>query len=561
MLITKFNKLIRNRLIWAFVAVLVSVSFVLSAGAVKGCKTDERQSGMGELFGRKVSREEFLTARFFEMGLRDQGAMTPEAEQALSRRTWLRLAMLREADKMGLTASNEEVAQLIQRDPTFAENGVFNRERYRAVVESSLRIPRSLFEAYVRQDITLRKISAVAESLLWIPPSDLQRRLANLTDNMKVEYALLPREENPAAAVQVGEEDARAFYEANTNLFIVPEKIRVRYVAFPVSNYLGSSTVKDADIERFYDDNLQNYMTVDTNGASIPVPIEDVKEQIRSNLLVRAATFKAKDNATGFVMALAPERNGNAPDMAAVAAQAGLSIRTTDYFSAFEDVPGLDVGASFRQAAFNLDEDDPNSYFSDAVVDGGEVYVIASQDRVPIHLPPFTNIVELVMPRAVSNAVRKAMVEKAGEIRAEILAAGTNAFTRVMSEHGALVVTSEVFSVYEGIGSNDLKYTEALLPELVTMGPGDVSSPIESGDGVILAHLLERAPGEIGLVDYLKPQLRQTLTGYLSGALYAGWGEHILKQGEFRDFTAASEDEDEEEEDAEGVPAENEELL
>ena len=544
MLITKFNKLIRNRLVWAVVAILVSVSFILSASVGKGCKADERQRGMGELFGEDVSRQQFLAARFFEMGMRDRGSLPAEAEEALRKSTWVRLAMLHAAQDMGLTASDEEVAEAIQRDPTFAaENGAFSKEKYRSIVEGQLRIPLTTFDAFVRQDLTLRKLNAVAESMMWVPPSDLRRRLANLTDKMKVEYGFLPVDAS-APPPEVAEDEARSFYDDHAELFRVPDKLRVRYVRFPVSNYLASVEVDDDDIQRYYDDHLEDYMTVDTNNASVAVPLDDVRGGIVSNLIQQAATFKAKDEATDFVIALAPDRYGNVKQMNQAAADAHLMIQTTAYFSAFEDVPDLNVGYPFKEAAFKLDARDPNGYFSDAVIDQDAVYVVATDDKQDAHLPDFSNIVDRVMVLAVSNAAKRAFLDDLGEIREQLVAAGTNTtFSRLLSARGATVVTSSVFTIYEGMASNEQEYAELLIPNLITLGPGEISEPIEAEGGALMARLIERSPGEMGLVEYLKPQLMQTLNRYWSGAVFNQWGQFVLDGGNFRDFTARAAEE------------------
>ena len=70
MLITKFNRMIRNRLLLAIFAVIVSAAFI-GVGALTAWRGwDEQDNGnaVGELFGEKISSKEFFIARFFVLG-------------------------------------------------------------------------------------------------------------------------------------------------------------------------------------------------------------------------------------------------------------------------------------------------------------------------------------------------------------------------------------------------------------------------------------------------------------------------------------------------------------
>jgi len=550
MLITKFNKLIRSRLLWAIVAVVVSVSFILSASQISSCGATT-QRGYGKLFDETVTRQEFLTGRFFELGMRDRSALSPEDEQRLRDRTWQRLAVLKTGGDLGIGTSDAEIAEVIRQDPTFNVNGVFSKERYRRVIREQLRVPLDTFEAYIRQDLTIRKLGSAMESLVWVSPVEIRRRLANLTDKLRIEYAFIPLDPQ-APAAEVSEQDALAYYEQNPDLFRVPDKLSVRYVPFPISNRLDAASVTDEAVEQYYVDHLEDYTSVSTNGSNVVADIEEVRPAIVSNLAWEAATFAAKDAATDFVMALAPDRYGNALDMNAAAAGQELTILTTDYFTVAEDVPGLDVGFAFKQAALKLEAGDPEGYFSDAVIEEDAVYVLATQDKVDAHLPDFSNIVDRVMPLAVSNATRLAFLESVRSLREDVGTTPTNtAFSSVIRARGFNVTTSSVFSIYEGMDTNEADYAEELIPSLVSLPSGQVSEPVETDGGALLAYVAQREMGDLSLTDFLRPQLLRTLNGHRSGLVFDAWGKSLLVEGHLEDYAAAPQEKTEEEQGAE----------
>jgi len=149
MLISKFNKLIHNKIVWAAFAVLVSLSMVGLFAPSVGDRNDNRANSAGTLFDQPVPPEELQRARLFvqafqtsRSGDKDQQMVTEEA--------WSRLAIRRYAEKLGLRVSNEELGDAIARDPSFAVNGVFNRQRYQQLVEGQMRVPLRLFEVVQR---------------------------------------------------------------------------------------------------------------------------------------------------------------------------------------------------------------------------------------------------------------------------------------------------------------------------------------------------------------------------------------------------------------------------
>lgn len=547
MLITKFNKLIKNRIMWGIFAAVICFSFVFGGIFGRGGNRNDRKPGVaGTLLDEEVSNREFFTARFYELGMRERPGLSPEAHEILRDRTWKRIAALRAAGRMGLTVSPEEVSDVIQRDPSFHVNGVFSKARYQATVESQLRIGMQVFEDYVRQDILIRKLMQTMQSMVWNSPEDVSRRLQNITDQFRIEYAVLPADE-VAGDVQVSVEDAEAYYAENREEFTEPEKINVKYVAFPVTNYLARVNVSEDETSEYYQENQDDYLFTTTNGNAEPLPFDDVKESIVDLLARRKATFKARDDATDLVMAMAPGRYSAGLSMQEAASGRGLSIATTELFSATGSVSGLDdVDSEFNRTAFNLDPDSPDTYFSDPIVGYDNVYVIAANERVEERIPEFDEVAEQATEAAGVVARREALFEECDRIRGEA-ASGEKTFTRTLVDCGVSVSTTEVFTVYEG--DEDIEFSEALLPEIMLLQEGEVSACIPVPVGAMLAYVAERTPGDIATAQLLRPQLQTTLSRYRAGIVYEDWGDYLLSQSDFKDLSAVSDDEEKDEED------------
>lgn len=533
LLITKFNKLIRNKLIWTLIAVVIVFAFVLAGAATDGCGNNQQTGrGAGSLFGEEISRQELAQAQYFELGLR-QTQLDDEQRVMLRKRAWMRLAALKTAADLGIRVSDAEVGAAIQRDATFQENGVFNKERYKAIVEQQLRVPVSVFETYLRQELAFRILGGVLESAVWSSPYEVQQKLNNLTDRFTVDVATLGT--NKVADAKASSEEIQTYFEENTDRFMIPERVAVRYVCFPISNYVAKTHVTRESIELAYTNHLDRYTSTDTNGVSTTTPLTNVFATIREELTREEATFLAKDDATEFVMSLAKDRYGHQSTFEESAKSWAVTIHTSELFSATDVVTNLAVGPSFNRAAFELEDQGDNS-FSDAVVGDEDVFVLAAHVRQPERIPDLDEVRADVVPLANADARRKALLAKANDIRNAIVTAtqGGQSFSKAAEEAGLTVVTTKPFTVYEGMG-DEIPGSFRISQEVVSLASGEISETIDAEDDVHIVHVVRREIGDFGQSAGLRPQLVQTLDRYLSNLLFTRWGEYILELGNYKD--------------------------
>jgi len=205
-LITKFNRLIRNRVIWAFFAALISVAFVFTFSKGGGCEKPgaSRQGSVGVLYGKDVTGTELTFAKRGELGMRRNAALPPEADEELRERAWARLAALHTAARLGLGATDAEIAETIRSDRNFWEAGAFSQPRYRSLVQQHAAVPIGTFESFVRDQITLEKLKRLASELTWTPPSEVSEKLVAFSDLREVQYDNRSFNENGFACPHCG---------------------------------------------------------------------------------------------------------------------------------------------------------------------------------------------------------------------------------------------------------------------------------------------------------------------------------------------------------------------
>ena len=541
MLITKFNNMIRNKVLWGIFAVLISISFVF-AFSRGGCDRKTNTRAAGQVYGEDISHQELQAARDYELGLQRNPNLSPEAYDILRNRAWQRIAALKTAERLGVTVSEVEIAKAIQNDRTFLDNGTFNKDRYIAIVHRQIGVPLGVFEEYVRQELLLRKLEQISDAFVWTSPMELQVRLDDLSDPRTASYTVISREKH-TPDVEVTNEDANDFYDANTNMFVVPEKVSVRYVSFDLTNYWEEIDILETNIVEYYNGHIEEYSVTGTNGESVATPLEEVRTNILAILKNEAALEEGKTDASDLSFALAPGRYIEATPFED--ATKGLSVNTTEFFALNEEVPGLNVGSDFNEIAFDLDPDDPERYFSDAIAGEDSVYVIATDKRQDSHLPEFEVIKEKVMPLAVTNALNEAFANRVEAIRSSIeeaLAEGTS-FSDAAAEFSLNVSTTAQFTVYEGLPEGS-EHAGVLPLSVMTLEEGELSDPIPLGDDRLVVYLDSRSVSEAATSEMLRPQVMRSLDMYRAGTAYANWRNTMLKLSGFKDLSAPADDEE-----------------
>jgi len=542
MLITRFNKMIRNKTLWWFFAIIVSVSFVFSYSAISksggGC-SERKPDAAGKLFGKDISNTDLIQAMSYTVQFRDYTRLPRETVNLVRHEAWKRLAALAMAEKLGVSASEEELTGSLAQDRMFQnENGEFNKNRYMAFLESK-RIGDSTYAKYLQEEIVLRKLGALLGICVWTSPAELSQRLKKYTDRFTIQFATLKLKEN-TPAVTVTKDDARKYFEANKEKFRVPEKANVKYVSFPVTNYLSAVKTDEKEVSEFYTNNIERFTVSEGTNAPAAKPFEKVKQEITDLLKRGKAMASAKDTAARFAEGLVPGQSGKAPSFEDLARKNGLNIATSVFFAVDEDVPKLKVNLIFNRIAFDLDPLDPEHYFSDAIDGEDAVYVIAANNRNKSYLPEFAEAEELALSRLKQIAETEAFLKKCNDARDKALAAlkSGRTFESVMKEQGATVGTNIVFAACDTPPVPPLDF-DTTLPKVLSLSKGEISEPLETEDGKLITFVADRITGDPETIELLKPRLIGGIDNSLSIAVYDDWREYLLNKAGFIDYSNA----------------------
>lgn len=152
---------------------------------------------------------------------------------------------------LGLTVSEEEVNQSIVSIGAFQSNGRFDEEAFRRYISMNGFTP-TTFRNQLSSQIRLEQMQAGLVQTAFELERDVERSAALENQRREVTFRRYNAEDF-LDQVEVTGEDVQAYYDANSDQFLNPEQVQVRYVVLNQSDLIPDMVVTESDIEAQYD--------------------------------------------------------------------------------------------------------------------------------------------------------------------------------------------------------------------------------------------------------------------------------------------------------------------
>jgi len=178
-------------------------------------------------------------------------------------------AEIAEAQKMGITASDEEVRQQIMSIPGLQENGHFiGEDRYRALLRAQdPPMTPADFEQTVRQGIMLDKFRAGLTEWMAISDQELEHEYKQKNEKVVLDIVAILAD-NFKNQVNPSDAEIAAHFDANKEKYRIPEQRKIKFVRIETANVASKIKVPREDVERYYNEHLGQYTTPEQIRAS-----------------------------------------------------------------------------------------------------------------------------------------------------------------------------------------------------------------------------------------------------------------------------------------------------
>ncbi len=250
----------RNWVIILFLgAIIVSFSLFVGSGKIG----DQLGAEVAEINGESISQREF--ALHYEREIqryRDllKGSLTPEMLKGLNIKGNLvetliqKKLVLQEAHSLGLTASDDDLANHLAKMPEFQIAGRFSKDRYLQVLQSNRLLP-AQFEEEQRDQLTIQRLYSVILDAVHVTDAEVRERYRIEQEKINLNYLKLAVGDF-AAQVKLTDDDIKKYYERNKDSLREPLKIQVEYLSYPYDQFTSAVEVNDKEIEEYYKANL-----------------------------------------------------------------------------------------------------------------------------------------------------------------------------------------------------------------------------------------------------------------------------------------------------------------
>ncbi|HEV8376332.1 MAG TPA: peptidyl-prolyl cis-trans isomerase [Candidatus Polarisedimenticolia bacterium] len=471
-----------------WILLLVVFSFILTIYAVWGgglARVDNGREGV-EAWAAKVDGE-VISIQSFQNAARNLEASYRQllGAQYEQQRAFLRVGqaaihqlvdeklLAREAEKAGLSVSEQEVADTIMKDTSLQQNGAFiGRDRYEKLYRSNP----VLFENYedsVKRQVLLNKLRSLLEDSVTLTEDETKEAFRR--QNEKATFEVLRIDASKLSVPSASAAMVEAYYKAHVSDYPSGEGRSGRYALFDAKDIASGMDVTESEIRsRYLQDQKTLYTTPEKRRAShilFKVSSDAPQEQ------VKAAEGKARK-------ALQRVRSGE--DFAKVAKEISEDSTASS---------GGDVGyftrdqmvREFAEAAWGLGV----GQTSDPVRSPFGFHVIRLTDlqaakEIPLEGARPQILASLKEARAHEEAQRRA-----SDFSARVQSAGGD-FQKAAREAG--IATKEFTGVHPGEPIGTLGIQAAASSALFALKRADTSPPVPVTSGVAVLQYREPTP-------------------------------------------------------------------
>jgi peptidyl-prolyl cis-trans isomerase D len=181
----------------------------------------------------------------------------PLVAQRVAEQMIMQQALLWQAEKLGLSTSDEEVASFLKHGPLSAylyPDGKFiGQKEYESFVSSQFNLSVPLFEREVKNQLTTEKLQATITGGVAVGDSELRTAFVRQNTKVKFDYAVLSLD---AVTKEINPSDAElhAYYEKHLKELTsgAAEQRKVVYAIAESGQLPNSAKATDADVDAFY---------------------------------------------------------------------------------------------------------------------------------------------------------------------------------------------------------------------------------------------------------------------------------------------------------------------
>jgi len=254
-------------ILWLVVLIFIAFVFVDFGGGLSGGPGP--RAAAATVGDRTVSYRDFEREyRRLENQYRQAfgGQLTPEMIDQLKlplmalERLVDQELLLQEADRLGLEASDSEVAQAILEIPGLKDDrGQFVGK---ATYDRFLRangLDHREFEESVREELVLAKLQTIVASSVRVSDADVEASYRRQSERAAIRFVQVPSSRFSATSQSVSQPELEAYFAAHRDEFQLPTQRTVDYLLVDTIKTRAQLSLEPAELEAYYNEHLADF--------------------------------------------------------------------------------------------------------------------------------------------------------------------------------------------------------------------------------------------------------------------------------------------------------------
>ena len=254
-----------NSIFFKLLMGVIAVTFVLSFGV--GSFFGDRKEVVAKVNDQEILLKEYREAyqnrlRSFQQQFGENAEKFAEQlnlRQQVFNQLIDRHLLLTEAAELNLLATDLELQDFIRQQPFFQKNGQFDYDTYETVLSQN-RIVRHEYEGSMRADLLLSKKQQLLGAGLVINNHEVEQAYRRDFEKIEVEYLYF----DPQIFIDkttVNDADLREYHQDNLQEFQTLNQFRMEYFTLSADHFKDSVKVREREVRRYYKKNTDNYVT------------------------------------------------------------------------------------------------------------------------------------------------------------------------------------------------------------------------------------------------------------------------------------------------------------
>jgi peptidyl-prolyl cis-trans isomerase D len=223
----------------------------------------------------------------------------------------------REAERLGIAPTEDEVLLAITQIPELQQNGQFDRARLQAFLDAER--DRGEFENDMRRQLLYQRLASITSDGIQVSDAELLERYKLDHERVRLAFVRIPASEL-ASGITLSDDDLNKYLQEQGERYRVPTRVRARYVAYRAADIAPSIQLTDKDVSTWYEANGDQRFAVPERIRARHIVVKtpaDASEAVRAAARKKAEDILSEIRAGGDFAAIAKKRSDDKETAAA----------------------------------------------------------------------------------------------------------------------------------------------------------------------------------------------------------------------------------------------------